>query len=140
MNSDKEIKSYDDVMTPGVLANEEHKLHQDQSIDFNDELNSAKFVDSVNVCDELQQLHNTSSSAINIDDLLKTKINKQPDRSNSTERLYQDCRRVSFPVNDCDLVTGYLEPANPWATGDCHKNFSKKKVFFLVPEFSFLSF
>ncbi|KAJ6639951.1 Protein phosphatase 1 regulatory subunit 37 [Pseudolycoriella hygida] len=114
MNSDKEIKSYDDVMTPDVLVNEEHKLHQDQSIDFNDELNSAKFVDSVNVCDELQQLHNTSS-AINIDDLLKKKI-KQQDRSNSTGKLYQSCRRVSFPVNDCDLVTGYLEPANPWAT------------------------
>lgn len=115
MNSDKEIKSYDDVMTPDVLANEEHKIHQDQSIDFNDELNSTTFVDSVNVCDELQQLHNTS--AINIDDLLKKKI-KQEDRSNSTGKLYENCRRVSFPKNDCDLVTGYLESANPWATGD----------------------
>lgn len=115
MNSDKEIKSNDDVMTPDVPANEEHKVHQDQSIDFNDELNSAKFVASVNVCDELQQLHNTNS-AINIDDLLNKK-NQQPDRSLSTGKLYADCRRVSFPVNDCDLVTGYLEPANPWATG-----------------------
>ncbi|KAG4080169.1 hypothetical protein HA402_008240 [Bradysia odoriphaga] len=114
MNSDKEIKSNDDVMTPDVPANEEHKVHQDQSIDFNDELNSAKFVASVNVCDELQQLHNTNS-AINIDDLLNEK-NQQPDRSLSTGKLYSDCRRVSFPVNDCDLVTGYLEPANPWAT------------------------
>lgn len=26
-------------------------------------------------------------------------------------------RRVSFPDNDSELVTGYLEPANPWATG-----------------------
>lgn len=121
MNSDKEIKSYDDVMTPDVLANEEHKLHQDQSIDFNDELNSAKFVDSVSVCDELQQLHNTSS-AINIDDLLKRTKIQQQDRSNSTGKLYESCRRVSFPVNDCDLVTGYLEPANPWATG---KSFMK---------------
>lgn len=25
-------------------------------------------------------------------------------------------RRVSFPAQDCDLVTGYLEPANPWAS------------------------
>lgn len=128
MNSDKEIKSYDDVMTPDVLANEEHEIHQDRSIDFNDELNSAKFVDSVNVCDELQQLHNTSS-AINIDDLLKKKI-KQQDRSNSTGKLYQSCRRVSFPVNDCDLVTGYLEPANPWATGN-----KKKKKIILSQQF-----
>lgn len=27
-------------------------------------------------------------------------------------------RRVSFPDNDSELVTGYLEPANPWATGE----------------------
>lgn len=28
-------------------------------------------------------------------------------------------RRVSFPENDAELVTGYLEPANPWASGEC---------------------
>ncbi|XP_055323374.1 mucin-5AC [Sitodiplosis mosellana] len=34
-------------------------------------------------------------------------------RSNSTGKLYQSSRRVSFPENN--LVTGYLEPADPWA-------------------------
>lgn len=38
-------------------------------------------------------------------------------RSNSTGKLYQASRRVSFPENDSELVTGYLEPANPWASG-----------------------
>lgn len=38
-------------------------------------------------------------------------------RSNSTGKLYQSSRRVSFPENDSELVTGYLEPANPWACG-----------------------
>lgn len=27
-------------------------------------------------------------------------------------------RRVSFPTNDSHLVTGYLEPANPWKLGE----------------------
>lgn len=31
---------------------------------------------------------------------------------------YTTARRVSFPENDAELVTGYLEPANPWATGE----------------------
>lgn len=38
-------------------------------------------------------------------------------RSNSTGKLYQSSRRVSFPENDSELVTGYLEPADPWACG-----------------------
>lgn len=38
-------------------------------------------------------------------------------RSNSTGKLYQSSRRVSFPENDKELVTGYLEPADPWACG-----------------------
>lgn len=38
-------------------------------------------------------------------------------RSNSTGKLYQSTRRVSFPENDSELVTGYLEPADPWACG-----------------------
>lgn len=38
-------------------------------------------------------------------------------RSNSTGRLYSSSRRVSFPENDSELVTGYLEPADPWACG-----------------------
>lgn len=40
-------------------------------------------------------------------------------RSNSTGKLYQSSRRVSFPENDSELVTGYLEPADPWACGKC---------------------
>lgn len=36
-------------------------------------------------------------------------------RSNSTGKLYSSSRRVSFPENN--LVTGYLEPADPWAYG-----------------------
>lgn len=27
-------------------------------------------------------------------------------------------RRVSFPTNDNHLITGYLEPANPWILGE----------------------
>lgn len=38
-------------------------------------------------------------------------------RSNSTGKLYNSSRRVSFPENDSELVTGYLEPADPWACG-----------------------
>lgn len=38
-------------------------------------------------------------------------------RSNSTGKLYHSSRRVSFPEHDSELVTGYLEPANPWACG-----------------------
>lgn len=38
-------------------------------------------------------------------------------RSNSTGKLYHSSRRVSFPENDKELVTGYLEPADPWASG-----------------------
>lgn len=37
--------------------------------------------------------------------------------SNSTEILCDKLRRVSFPKDDKKLVTGYLEPANPWAKG-----------------------
>lgn len=38
-------------------------------------------------------------------------------RSNSTGKLYQSSRRVSFPEHDSELVTGCLEPADPWACG-----------------------
>lgn len=38
-------------------------------------------------------------------------------RSKSTSKLYQSSRRVSFPENDSELVTGCLEPADPWACG-----------------------
>lgn len=38
-------------------------------------------------------------------------------RFNSAGKLYRSERRVSFPENDSELVTGYLEPANPWAQG-----------------------
>lgn len=44
-------------------------------------------------------------------------------RSNSTGKLYHASRRVSFPENDSELVTGYLEPANPWACGQYSRLF-----------------
>lgn len=49
-------------------------------------------------------------------------------RSNSTGKLYQSSRRVSFPENDSELVTGYLEPADPWACGkSTNKDVNKTK-------------
>lgn len=39
--------------------------------------------------------------------------------TSSLSGSYSSARRVSFPENDAELVTGYLEPANPWATGEC---------------------
>lgn len=39
-------------------------------------------------------------------------------------------RRVSFPKSDNELVTGYLEPANPWEHGKFIKKFKKKKTIF----------
>lgn len=35
----------------------------------------------------------------------------------TTKIVKTKSRRVSFPESDSDLVTGYLEPANPWAEG-----------------------
>lgn len=59
-------------------------------------------------------------------------------RSNSTGKLYQSSRRVSFPENDSELVTGYLEPADPWACGKwnhttkqpsiCHLHFDRTSI------------
>lgn len=47
------------------------------------------------------------------------RIRQVHERANSLGKMYQSSssRRVSFAENDCDLVTGYLEPANPWASG-----------------------
>lgn len=51
------------------------------------------------------------------EDIKKLKHVHVQGRSNSTGRLYNSSRRVSFPENDNELVTGYLEPADPWACG-----------------------
>lgn len=48
---------------------------------------------------------------------IKQRLKHVQVRSNSTGKLYQSSRRVSFPENDSELVTGYLEPADPWACG-----------------------
>lgn len=48
---------------------------------------------------------------------IKQRLKHVQVRSNSTGKLYQSTRRVSFPENDSELVTGYLEPADPWACG-----------------------
>lgn len=66
----------------------------------------------------------TTASTRSINDIfinkmpyLKKTYRKTYERSNSAGKIYQTGRRVSFPENDSELVTGYLEPANPWATG-----------------------
>jgi hypothetical protein len=38
-------------------------------------------------------------------------------RSHSENRKVKEPRKVSFPEEDGRLVTGYLEPANPWEFG-----------------------
>lgn len=55
---------------------------------------------------------------------LKKTYRKSYERTNSAGKAYQTGRRVSFPENDSELVTGYLEPANPWATGELTLNLS----------------
>jgi hypothetical protein len=38
-------------------------------------------------------------------------------RSHFENHRTREPRKVSFPEEDDDLVTGYLEPANPWEYG-----------------------
>lgn len=57
------------------------------------------------------------------------------ERSNSAGKLYHSNRRVSFPENDSELVTGYLEPANPWASGK-----REKEIFLRCFDFIFFFF
>jgi hypothetical protein len=38
-------------------------------------------------------------------------------RSRSENLKVKEPRKVSFPEEDIHLVTGYLEPANPWEYG-----------------------
>lgn len=52
-------------------------------------------------------LHNDSSAEP------KLSLKKQ----DSSTSIRSEGRKVSFP-RDADLVTGYLEPVNPWAEGD----------------------
>lgn len=46
-------------------------------------------------------------------------------------------RRVSFPTNDINLVTGYLEPPNPWRHGEDNHLFS---LIYIDLSFFFLLF
>lgn len=64
------------------------------------------FLNVETICDEL-----STSEDIK-------KLKHVQGRSNSTGKLYSSARRVSFPENDSELVTGYLEPADPWASGN----------------------
>lgn len=42
----------------------------------------------------------------------ETETNTNENSNISNEKT----RKVSFPIHDNELVTGYLEPANPWAS------------------------
>lgn len=55
--------------------------------------------------DEALRLHNVSEP--------KGSLKKQ----DSCQSIRSDGRKVSFPT-DSQLVTGYLEPVNPWADGE----------------------
>lgn len=84
-------------------------------------------VSSVPITCSTQTITNRSTTTASTRSLNDIFINKMPflkktyrktyERSNSAGKIYQTGRRVSFPENDSELVTGYLEPANPWATG-----------------------
>lgn len=87
----------------------------------NDNNNSNKF-EANNLPEGVRVLRNVASNVGSISDSIATaeeikKLKHVQGRSNSTGRLYSSSRRVSFPENDSELVTGYLEPANPWACG-----------------------
>lgn len=43
---------------------------------------------------------------------------------NGTSKKNDLDRRVSFPENEHNIVTGFMEPANPWKYGECMVNFS----------------
>lgn len=75
-----------------------------------------------NLPEVVKVLRNVASNVETISDCIATsedikKLKHVQGRSNSTGRLYNSSRRVSFPENDSELVTGYLEPADPWAFG-----------------------
>lgn len=77
-----------------------------------------------NLPEGVRVLRNVASNVESISDSIATaeeikKLKHVQGRSNSTGRLYNSSRRVSFPENDSELVTGYLEPADPWACGMC---------------------
>lgn len=90
----------------------------------NDETTSALGSTSANQTKNKKAVHLLSTQAPNMeticDDISSTtedikRLKHVQVRSNSTGKLYQSSRRVSFPENN--LVTGYLEPADPWAYG-----------------------
>lgn len=75
-----------------------------------------------NLPEGVRVLRNVASNVETISNCISTsedikKLKHVQGRSNSTGRLYNSSRRVSFPENDSELVTGYLEPADPWACG-----------------------
>lgn len=77
-----------------------------------------------NLPEGVKVLRNVASNAETISDCISIsedikKLKHVQGRSNSTGRLYSSSRRVSFPEKDNELVTGYLEPADPWACGKC---------------------
>lgn len=67
-------------------------------------------------------VQNSENIPIELNKSEEIKCNEKPieseDNDNSSKSSENSLRRVSFPVNDNDLVTGYLEPANPWASGN----------------------
>jgi hypothetical protein len=54
-------------------------------------------------------------------------------RSRSENLKVKEPRKVSFPEEDDHLVTGYLEPANPWEFGKPLLHLSIFKQNILVP-------
>lgn len=87
-----------------------------------------------NLPEGVRVLRNVASNVETISDSISTsedikKLKHVQGRSNSTGRLYNSSRRVSFPENDSELVTGYLEPADPWACGMYYtQNIDKFKI------------
>jgi hypothetical protein len=57
-----------------------------------------------------------------------------------SENQKRELRKVSFPEDESRLVTGYLEPANPWEYGESlmdhfHFKYNVVVTFFHVPIF-----
>lgn len=56
----------------------------------------------------------------------------------SSRTTSSSSRRVSFPLHDNGLVTGYLEPANPWANGEISRKYTDVFECYLLLLFSIL--
>lgn len=108
------------IVTTSTVAN--GGQHQNSSNSNNNNVNSGNGAEANNLPDGVRVLRNVVSNVESISDSIATheeikKLKHVQGRSNSTGRLYSSSRRVSFPENDSELVTGYLEPADPWACG-----------------------